>query len=88
MEQYKKIIMCLLMANKPKIAKYNGGYVTPYDNTVYNLSPLSFVDTNKHPKNIIYDELFIASGVGTLNIVTKIPSKLLDFAKSIKVLQK
>ena len=86
MDLNDKIIICLLMANKNKIAHYNGGYITNYDTKIYGLSQLSFINTSKYPKNIFYDELFISTGTGTLNIITKIPKKILTFSKNNKII--
>ena len=79
MELNEKIIMCFLMANKTKVARYDGGYITKYSSSVYSISPLSFINGTKLPKKIFYDELFISAGTGVLNIVSKIPKKLANF---------
>lgn len=87
MELDDRIIMCFLMAGKHKTAKYDGDYITQYGTDVYGISQLSFLNTLNNPKLILYDELFISSGTGVLNIVTKLPKKIVQFAKNNKILQ-
>ncbi len=75
-----RVMICLLIGyqlNKA-VKKNKNSYKTKYEHNI-QIDKNSFLQLNKTlPTNVIYSELFISMGRSELNIVSRIPSTLLD----------
>ena len=79
LELHDRVIACLLYGYRLQIAtKQKKGYMTEYSKNVkIDISRSSFLK-DKSPKMVFYHELFISGGTASLNIVSTVPTKVIQ----------